>query len=307
MPLLLRLLAPTTVGSLIALSGGCITTLPLPDGFNPAEATEFAELAVSAYDMRATLQAGDDWLGPDGYAMHGVHTTEQNWNDLSDEPETVPVAWLGSRDETVFVVFRGTSTSTEALLDLDITQVDFPLLSGDGGGTHEGFTERYVELHPGLRADIDGLLQTGDFARLAFTGHSLGGSIATLAAATFADEGELPVLVYSFASPRTGDRDFAARYNGLVDQSWRVTNPRDLVPGFPEESPDGLTGNAEQLFYEHVEVRTDLPFDDANGRVETDLGVGANHSSCRYLRETCELAESDEVCAAVVADHVSCQ
>lgn len=229
-----HLFAPIAFGSLISLAGGCVTTLPLPDGFDAVEATAFAELAVSAYDMRATIEAGDDWLAPEGYELHGLHSTEQNWNDLSAEPEAVPVAWLGSRDDTLYVVFRGTSTTTEALLDLDIAQTDFPLLSGDGGGTHDGFTERYVELHPGLRTDVDALLQTGDYARLALTGHSLGGSIATLAAATFADEGDLPVVAYTFASPRTGDRDFAARYNGLVEESWRVTNPRDLVPGFPE-------------------------------------------------------------------------
>jgi hypothetical protein len=291
----------------LLLLAGCIQTLPIPDDFPREVATEAAELAVSAYDLRTVEGDGGTWEAPDGYELLARLTTEQNWNDLdADEPEVVPVGWVGTRDGVAHVVFRGTSTTTEALLDLAIDQVDFLLLSGDGGGTHRGFTERYEELHPQLLDALEPLIESGDVDSIALTGHSLGGSIATLAAAALAEALDVPVQAITLASPRTGDRDFVARYAGLVDDSWRITNPRDLVPGFPDDAPAGSSGTVEQWFYEHVEVRVDLPFDDENGTVERNLGVGGNHGSCRYLQEVCELTEAEESCVARVEAHPSC-
>ncbi len=297
---------------------GCVETLPIPEDFDPAEATRFAHLAVSGYDLRKAEVDGVPWSPPAGYTVVATYTTTQNWNDLSDTPEDVPVAWLGTRDDelealdlearspTLYLTFRGTSTPTEALLDLNAQQVDFPLLSGDGGGTHKGFTDRYQDLHAAIAADVEVQLASHPSARIAITGHSLGGAVATLAAAALAEQTGVPVSCYTFASPRVGDRDFVARFEALVADSWRVTNPRDLVPGAPEDAPLGPDSPFAGLFYEHVGVRVDLPFDDREGAVETTLGPGANHSSCRYLHEVCELVLSDDACDAEVATHLSC-
>ncbi len=292
-----------------ALLVGCFEAMPLPEGFDAAEATEFAGLALSGYDMRAAIESGEDFVPPEGFTLHALHTTQQNWNDITEsEAETVPVGWLGTRDDTIYVIYRGTSTRTELLLDLASAQTDYPLLSGDGGGTHNGFTERYVELHPPVLEDVNELIAQGGFEHIAVTGHSLGGAIATMSAASLAEETGLPVTAYSYASPRVGDRDFAARYAALVPDSWRITNPRDLVPGYPEEAPAGSDAQTEQLYYEHVEVRVDLPFDDLQGVVETDLGIGGNHSSCRYLLETCELQDGDDdACEELMLSHRSCE
>ncbi len=299
---------PAPLLLITALLAGCIEALPLPEGFDAAEATEFAGLALSGYDMRAAIEDGEDFVPPEGFTLHALHTTQQNWNDITEsDAETVPVGWLGTRDDTIYVIYRGTSTSTELLLDLASAQTDYPLLSGDGGGTHNGFTERYVELHPPVLEDVNELIAQGGFERIAVTGHSLGGAIATMSAASLAEDTGLPVTAYSYASPRVGDRDFAARYAALVPDSWRITNPRDLVPGYPEEAPAGVDEQTEQLYYEHVEVRVDLPFDDLQGVVETDLGIGGNHSSCRYLLETCELRDGDDdACEELMLSHRSC-
>ena len=40
-------------------------------------------------------------------------------------------------------------------------------------------------------------------------------------------------MVYSYASPRTGDGTFAATYNHVVKRTCRIANRLDLVPNLP--------------------------------------------------------------------------
>ena len=64
------------------------------------------------------------------------------------------------------------------------------------------------------------------------TGHSLGGALAVLLAATLW-EAEQPVTgLYTYATPRVGDSAFAGRLNeDMADGAhWRVVNAGDLVP-----------------------------------------------------------------------------
>lgn len=289
----------------VALSG-CIQVMPIPEDFDAAEASFYAELSLSAYDMLDADEAGEAWAPPEGVTLQGTHTTGQNWNNGGNGTQDVRVGWVGVQDDTILVVYRGTTTTTEALLDLASAQVDYPLLSGDGGGTHEGFTERYIELHPGILQDVEVLLATTEATRVVTTGHSLGGAVATLSAATLAEAVDVPVLSYTFASPRVGDRDFVARYVDLVAETWRVTNPYDLVPGFPEEAPFAADTEFGQLFYEHVPTRVDLVFDAEDNGPEGNIGVGGNHSSCRYMQEVCELAFEEAACVARMRSHRSC-
>ena len=73
------------------------------------------------------------------------------------------------------------------------------------------------------------------------TGHSLGAALATLFVAENAATSAIPVrALQSFASPRVGDRTFAAafsqlKYEGAPLEAWRVYNRPDLVPMVPLE------------------------------------------------------------------------
>jgi len=70
-----------------------------------------------------------------------------------------------------------------------------------------------------------------------FTGHSLGGALATLAAFRTVSEKwakSEEVLVYTFGQPRVGSYSFATAYNHLVPNSYRVVNAGwDLIPHIP--------------------------------------------------------------------------
>ena len=66
----------------------------------------------------------------------------------------------------------------------------------------------------------------------AFSGHSLVGALATLAALGIrraCPDAMVDVSCYVFGAPRTGNRAFAREYNTAVPDTWSVIN--DQVPG----------------------------------------------------------------------------
>lgn len=148
--------------------------------------------------------------------------------------------------------FRGTETRRRSreegfehvLADL-MTDADVRLVSsGQGGRVHKGFRNALDEVWGDLLAHLQQLHATG--RSLWFTGHSLGAALATLAADRFGDAQGL----YTFGSPRVGDRAFAEDCD--VD-AYRFVNRHDVICRLPPSPP-----------YEHV---GELRFIDAEGTV----------------------------------------
>jgi predicted lipase len=63
-------------------------------------------------------------------------------------------------------------------------------------------------------------------------GHSLGASVATLAAVSFKLAGYNPKL-YAIGSPRVGNSQFSDYASGMLDVHYRMTYYKDLVPHVP--------------------------------------------------------------------------
>ena len=41
------------------------------------------------------------------------------------------------------------------------------------------------------------------------------------------------IVMYTYGAPRVGNKAFAALFNAAVQDSWRVTNSKDIVPSVP--------------------------------------------------------------------------
>lgn len=70
--------------------------------------------------------------------------------------------------------------------------------------------------------------------KIAFTGHSLGGAAATVAAAFVRESGGYGDLdLYTYGSPRAGNRAFVAHVSAQGGREYRVTHTDDPVPRLP--------------------------------------------------------------------------
>jgi triacylglycerol lipase len=155
----------------------------------------------------------------------------------------------------VIAAFRGTEGLFDVLTDFDWVQIPFPYVSG-AGKTHRGFTELYDEI---VRKDLMSCMeQLSPEQKLIVTGHSLGGALATLSALDLAvnSRGKRRPIVYTFASPKVGDPQFADVFDRTVRESIRVVNAFDIVPRFPMSS--------EGAPYKHVEKKLSIGFQSLN-------------------------------------------
>jgi hypothetical protein len=93
-------------------------------------------------------------------------------------------------------------------------------------------------------------ISTRHFHTVQITGHSMGGGIATIAAALIgkylntpdlqpvktADKTKKRIVCHTFGAPRVGDGAFVKLFNKYVDESLRFVIDDDMIPKFPNSS-----------------------------------------------------------------------
>ncbi|KAL8940152.1 MAG: hypothetical protein Q9216_002970 [Gyalolechia sp. 2 TL-2023] len=101
---------------------------------------------------------------------------------------------------------------------------------------HRGFKASWEEIKDAVMGNMKKAVELQPDYRIVVTGHSLGGAIATLAAAElrriddhFHDATEL----YTFGSPRLANKEAAMWLSEQSRLSWRITNEDDIVPRLP--------------------------------------------------------------------------
>ncbi|MGH6646578.1 lipase family protein [Aquabacterium sp.] len=124
----------------------------------------------------------------------------------------------GSPPHFAVLVFRGTDTHRDRVTDITL---GLQFLAFHKPGLHRGFRRALDSVWP----EIDAELATLD-CPIFYTGHSLGGALATLAAARRA-----PKVVYNFGAPRVGNLAFARSVRHLTIH--RVVDDIDLVAMVP--------------------------------------------------------------------------
>jgi Lipase (class 3) len=123
------------------------------------------------------------------------------------------------------------------------------------GNVHTGFLKRTKEVLPWLLAH----LKRGNYSPVYFTGHSLGGALATMTAAelVLTSAAAFPILgVYSYGAPKFGDLEYAsAVYSTLKNKIYRTIHPNDLIPSLPPSGEDLV--ELEKRGFKHLLAVTD--------------------------------------------------
>ena len=190
------------------------------------------------------------WLADAAFLVYGTAEFIQAAIEASSlHSQGFRVEWLGTpdnnrgmvlRNETAMViVFRGTRVQVHSLLDraevVLLNQNDLwidgqflPAACRVGGKVHAGFLRAFTEI-----ADrLDEIVKARRLEqRLWLTGHSMGGALATLAAAHLG--GSAVQGLHTYGCPRVGNAAFA----GLlpVETNNRFVHRDDWVPALPPE------------------------------------------------------------------------
>ena len=215
--------------------------------FNP-QATSFDAKNALALGRASSLAYKDQQVVEETAAEWGFSKTK-----FISEKGTQ--AFVASQDEFVVVAFRGTQEIEDFVTDLVL---DFEPWSA--GRVHHGFLTALEVAWAEVEAAIDEMRDQSQ--TLWITGHSLGAALATLATSRLQiDQQKTVDGLYTFGSPRVGDKVFAAAYDEVCkEKSFRYRNNDDVVTRIP------LPGYF--LPYRHI---GSVKYFDVNGRLRPHI------------------------------------
>jgi pimeloyl-ACP methyl ester carboxylesterase len=189
---------------------------PAAEGYSTRDATWMAEMSALAYQ------------GPD---LVGKQLRRWGFALVSEilDPATDTNGFIATREKLVVVSFRGTSGFRDFVTDGDIRRVRPEWAAG---GVHNGFKTALDSVWSQVTTKLGP--PSAQQKDIWVTGHSLGAALAQLAALRLTQAGYRVQRVYTFGTPRIGDKDLVADYDRrLGAQTFPHVNWRDVVARVP--------------------------------------------------------------------------
>ncbi|KAL8227957.1 hypothetical protein R6Q57_015541 [Mikania cordata] len=203
----------------------------------------------SGYRVTKNLHATSSIQMPNWIGQIGVRSSWIGYVAVCEDENEI--SRLGRRD--IVISLRGTATCSEWLENLRTTltscpfvdatdtigQNDSPMVETGVLSLYTSSTSACPSLQHSLRHEISRLVQkyNNEPLSITLTGHSLGASLAVLAAYDIktAIKHDLHLSVISFGGPRVGNRSFRQNLELQGTKILRIVNSDDLVtkvPGF---------------------------------------------------------------------------
>jgi predicted lipase len=130
-------------------------------------------------------------------------------------------------NDFLFIVFKGSSTLVDYITNVKFIQKNDSF--NIPGEIHSGF---YNVLENRFDEIMD-IIEKHKHKKIIITGHSLGGALATvLFSYCLVKSPELDTYLYTFGSPRVGDKDFSV-FISNSNKATRVVNKGDIVTMIP--------------------------------------------------------------------------
>ncbi|MEM1333891.1 MAG: lipase family protein, partial [Actinomycetota bacterium] len=198
--------------------------------------------------------------------------------------DTQVIVARNDRTHDLAVAFRGSESALDWINDAIATRTDYPLPDGRviEDSAHLGFAAALAAVEQQLLA----VLQANDRSmldgtRVYFTGHSLGGALATLGSLRFAgalqqlgytaDE----IVTYTFGAPRSMTLELVGHHDALLPNTFAVANSDDPVPH--------LLNSSRSDRYSHVDEMVVWTSDEPADLMRIDRGDGRDYAGCSEL------------------------
>lgn len=183
-----------------------------------------AEIANMAYNTETDPSTIVNWATSKGLIFDPA---SDSFTDFNTNTSFICLRKsLGGGKTAVYFGFRGTIITSLANIkeDLDMSFAYF-----HGTKVSNGFLKSWTA----LRKFVITLIARYRPVKVYITGHSLGASIANIAAVDLQISFGTLSTLYTFASPRTGDASFVDLFRSTLGESYRVEGLYDPVPRFP--------------------------------------------------------------------------
>jgi hypothetical protein len=204
---------------------------------------EASKLALNAYkNMERISKFEEEHNGTTHYFIKGKTGCTKYPNEHTLATVTFP-ADTSIGIQRVFVAYHGSSYLDDWFSDFNTMSIDSPF---GHGKTHKGFYEAAASTFKNLDECFQHKIKTTklDSLEFIFTGHSLGGALATLSGFWFFHKfhqifsGAIlkpnQIKTITFSAPKVGDDEFSFYYDSkLKDSTLRFKCKADTVPTQP--------------------------------------------------------------------------
>jgi pimeloyl-ACP methyl ester carboxylesterase len=133
-------------------------------------------------------------------------------------------------NKLIVVSFRGSETVDTWITDYKFDTTDSDICSGCTA--HRGFWNSWIDARDRVTPAVKEASTNFPDYKIGVVGHSLGGAIASFAAASLRNSG-LNVALYNFGSPRIGGAKISNYITNQPGGNFRFTHRNDPVPKLP--------------------------------------------------------------------------
>lgn len=191
-----------------------------------------ARLALSVYTKKKDSEIPDE-----GSILDDLKNEDPEFQSIIGFDKNSAQAMTVEHEKYIAVVFRGTNEWEDWLDNINVIPTDRLF-----GSFHRGFYQSVMDLWAKIEKSVKKFRATKK-RPVWFTGHSLGGAMATIAAAIYVYEDRPFSGVYTFGQPRCMNREAARIFNmETKERFFRFQNNNDIVTRIP----------ARAMGYSHV-------------------------------------------------------
>ena len=220
---------------------------PSRTGYTPNNAFCMATIAKLVYMKRDSGEPDKDAI------LEDLRLLDEGFEEVAPFDRNSSQSILVRHKRYAVAAFRGTDELADWWDNLKAISVSHPL-----GSVHQGFQDALMDVWPAMRTKLREFRNNTRGLPLWLTGHSLGGAMATLAAAQLIHADEPFYGVYTFGQPRCGSRDFARTFNNEAkDRFFRFQNNSDIVT----RAPARIMGYSHVGRFIHISSDGDLDWD----------------------------------------------
>ncbi|KAH6719651.1 lipase [Leptodontidium sp. MPI-SDFR-AT-0119] len=202
-----------------------------------------------------------------------------------DQSQVEGYVGIDSANKAIVISYKGSKSFANFVADLLVPKESCSDLVS-GCKLHQGFSYAWGDVKSNTMAAVKKAKAAYPSYTIVLTGHSLGGAVATIAAAYLRKAG-YPCDIYSYGSPRVGNEAFVNFVSAQAGAHYRVTHTDDPVPrypgrilGFYHTSPEFWlsTGSAKTTSYALSDIKVCTGTTNGNCNAGTSSVLFTSHS-----------------------------